>query len=362
MAREYKNRIPLESDGNLRYTLRDRGGKALLSDVTLDVTSKLQQQGDPWGALEANLLMQIGDDGVPVTRRDNPHKVTAAQTGAYTKAEADTKLNGKANTSGSYPGLSVGKAESCDTANVANTARYADWIHFNVGRNSMDAALWLGNYKYSYPDFGIGFVVDSTNWIKAVSYNGLQVVSIDTHGSFFYTEIQARNLVLETAGVIGKIDIEKDALHFSIPSGGFVFKSSNGENGVCYAKNFVSESSRRYKENITPLTDAQALALLRMLPVEYDYINGDKAQYGLIAEDVAELQTQCVTFDKEGLPNALDYSKFTPQLIRLCQLQQTQIDSLEQSVLQLLQQAQIDSLTQTMQQISQRIDALETNK
>ena len=49
------------------------------------------------------LISHVGD-------KNNPHVTTAAQVGAYTKSETDAKLNGKANTSGTYSGLTAGNS------------------------------------------------------------------------------------------------------------------------------------------------------------------------------------------------------------------------------------------------------------
>lgn len=121
----------------------------MLEDVAVEVSSSVQQQGDAWGALAANLLLELDDDDVPyavapefmpaaapaalISReklatafgklaaavsalishmgdKNNPHVTTAAQVGSYTKSETDSKLNGKANTSGTYSGLTAGNS------------------------------------------------------------------------------------------------------------------------------------------------------------------------------------------------------------------------------------------------------------
>ena len=141
--------IVQEADGKPRLTFRNRQGAAVLEDVAVEASSSVQQQGDAWGALAANLLLELDDDDVPyavaperlcphaapaalISReklatafgklaaavsalishmgdKNNPHVTTAAQVGAYTKSETDAKLNGKANTSGTYSGLTAGE-------------------------------------------------------------------------------------------------------------------------------------------------------------------------------------------------------------------------------------------------------------
>ena len=108
----------------------------------------------------------------------------------------------------------------------------------------------------------------------------------------------------------------------------------NGDNSgwaQCKAASFTNQSSIRYKKNVEDITDDEAKKLLYLRPVSYDYkneIDGVNC-YGLIAEEVAEIETQPVCFDNDGRPDALDYSKFVPQLIKLCQVQQKEIDELK---------------------------------
>ena len=76
----------------------------------------------------------------------------------------------------------------------------------------------------------------------------------------------------------------------------------------------VPPSSRRYKEEIQPMGDSSA-ALLDLIPVTFRYKpevagqgEGERPlQYGLIAEEVAEVFPELVVFDDEGLPETVKY-------------------------------------------------------
>jgi hypothetical protein len=70
-------------------------------------------------------------------------------------------------------------------------------------------------------------------------------------------------------------------------------------------------SSRRYKENIQPMGDASD-KVLELRPVTFRYkkpnANGEKpVQYGLIAEEVAEVLPELVVTNKEGQPETVAY-------------------------------------------------------
>lgn len=77
------------------YSIFDKAGNLVLAPKTI-VAEKLAKE------VEA-LISHMGD-------KNNPHVTTAAQVGAYTKSETDAKLNGKANTSGTYSGLTAGNS------------------------------------------------------------------------------------------------------------------------------------------------------------------------------------------------------------------------------------------------------------
>lgn len=97
------------------------------------------------------------------------------------------------------------------------------------------------------------------------------------------------------------------------------------------AKNFAVQSSRRYKTNVFDMTEERAKRLLDMRPVSYDYavMGCEKDQLGLIAEEVEPIDKYSIAYDEYGRPDSIDYSKFVPQLIKLCQMQQTEIENIK---------------------------------
>lgn len=103
------------------------------------------------------------------------------------------------------------------------------------------------------------------------------------------------------------------------------------------AASFTNQSSRRYKENIEDITDETARQLLDYRVVSYDYINKKDGQgcLGLIAEEVAEVNDYPVIRDAEGRPDKIDYTRFVPQLIKMVQLQQEEINRLKADIQQL---------------------------
>lgn len=113
---------------------------------------------------------------------------------------------------------------------------------------------------------------------------------------------------------------------------------------VDYQFTTTQVSSRRVKDNIEPIKDEEAKKLLDLDVVSFDYIeklrttsSESTRQYGLIAEDVRDILPNCVVVpvdynedDESDDVNVLSikYEKLVPQLLKLIQIQQEQIDEL----------------------------------
>ncbi|MEG1754351.1 MAG: hypothetical protein RR234_10610 [Christensenella sp.] len=69
MTREYKDLIVNEPDGKKRIRLVNRDGTTALNDISVEIASPISQNGDSFGALETNLLLQIAD-GIPQIKID----------------------------------------------------------------------------------------------------------------------------------------------------------------------------------------------------------------------------------------------------------------------------------------------------
>jgi hypothetical protein len=102
---------------------------------------------------------------------------------------------------------------------------------------------------------------------------------------------------------------------------------------------FSVQSSIHVKDNISSITDEDAKRVLELNPVKFDYKFGDKNQRGLIAEEVLGIMPEMVTIpdgykdfdpDKPWRTPSIDYSKFVPYLIKMIQIQQTEIDALKE--------------------------------
>lgn len=126
-----------------------------------------------------------------------------------------------------------------------------------------------------------------------------------------------------------------------------VMVDTNGQLGTV-------SSSRRFKEDISDMADASS-GLLRLRPVTFrykrPYEDGSKPlDYGLIAEEVAQVYPGLVVKTADGQVETVQYQKLTPMLLNEVQKQHDQIDR---------QAEQIRRQQDQNRQLADRLAALE---
>ena len=106
----------------------------------------------------------------------------------------------------------------------------------------------------------------------------------------------------------------------------------HGTSGSITCVSLTQTSSRKVKENIKPIKDAEKI--LELEAVEFDFKNKalgtDKR--GFIAEDVAEVLPNLVTPESEGKPASLDYLQMIPYLQAVIKEQDKRIKALEDKI------------------------------
>ncbi|MEX0598425.1 MAG: tail fiber domain-containing protein, partial [Candidatus Paceibacterota bacterium] len=119
--------------------------------------------------------------------------------------------------------------------------------------------------------------------------------------------------------------------------------TGTGSDQVCYYnsspyKIVRCSSSIRFKENVEDLNMKGIETLMKLRPVEYNWIqeNGGKKDFGLIAEEVAEVNPLLATYEKDEEGNdrvlSVRYNHFTALLTKAIQEQQSEIDSLKERI------------------------------
>jgi hypothetical protein len=139
-----------------------------------------------------------------------------------------------------------------------------------------------------------------------------------------------------------------------------VLINANGKLGT-------TTSSRRFKEEIKPM-DKSSEALLALKPVIFRYKNeidsAGTTQFGLVAEDVENVNPDLIVRDKEGKPYSVRYDQVNAMLLNEFLKEHLTVQELKsvvakQEAAAAQQQKQIDALTTGLQKVSAQ---LETSK
>jgi hypothetical protein len=107
------------------------------------------------------------------------------------------------------------------------------------------------------------------------------------------------------------------------------------------AGTYTNGSSRKIKTNIESLTNTEALKILDLNPVKFDFIKtetNDQRERGFIAEEVMNVIPQIafeeITDDEGNIikPASLNYIGLIPYLVKMIQIQQQEIDELKEQI------------------------------
>ena len=134
----------------------------------------------------------------------------------------------------------------------------------------------------------------------------------------------------------------------SIASGAAVMVDSTGHLGT-------SSSSRRYKEDIADMGDASN-DVFRLRPVTFRYKKPDPdgskpIDFGLIAEEVAEIYPDLVVKNKDGQIETVQYQKLTPMLLNEVKKEHDELQKEQRERSETIQylQAQVAALQKTVE-------------
>jgi len=289
----------------------------------------------------------------------------------------------QANTTGTANTAAGQSALFNNTTGYDNSAVGTSALYSNVGGDG-NAALGrsaLFNNTAGYHNAAIGaFALQSNvtgSYNTALGYSALQSAGSAYNtavGSFALSNTSGYNNVAlgDSAGLLlttGDFNVDIENHGVAGESGTIRIGDSNYHTrafiagirgvttGMANAVNVVIDSngqlgtvssSRRFKFDIKAM-DAATDGLMQLRPVTFRYLaHGDNAplQYGLIAEEVAEVYPEMVAHSKDGEVESVMYQFLAPMLLNEVQKQHRKIEE---------QQNTIDALTR-------RIEALEKGR
>jgi trimeric autotransporter adhesin len=149
--------------------------------------------------------------------------------------------------------------------------------------------------------------------------------------------VQTKTII---AGIFGAV----------VPGGTAVMVSGEGQLGT-------TPSSRRFKDEIKAMDNAsEAILALRPVMFHYKADTANAPQFGLIAEEVAEVNANLVVHDKNGEIYTVRYDAVNAMLLNEFLKEHRKVQNLEATVTH--QQNQIKELVASLQNVNARVDAV----
>jgi hypothetical protein len=146
-------------------------------------------------------------------------------------------------------------------------------------------------------------------------------------------------------------------IYSSVASGRAVYVNSDNKIGTL-------SSSRRYKDEIKPM-DKASETLFALRPVTFRYkkeVDSERAlSFGLIAEEVAEINPELITRDDQGNPQSVRYEAVNAMLLNEFlkehrTVQELRSNAAKQEATIAKQQQQIEALTTGLQKVSAQLE------
>jgi hypothetical protein len=240
-----------------------------------------------------------------------------------------------------------------NTAGNANTAVGTSALQSNTTGGSNTAigggALSANVDGDSNTAIGIGALSLNTSGSENVALGEGAGMNVTTATKVICIGSDGANV--NTSCFIGNIHGVTTATNDAIP----VLIDSAGQLGTM-------NSSRRYKTDIRPIEKASE-SILRLRPVSFRYkVHQDaNPQFGLIAEDVAQVNPDLVIYDADGKPHTVRYDAVNAMLLNEFLKEHRKVEEHEATIAQLrrdlqanvsTQQKQIEALGTDLQRIS----------
>jgi hypothetical protein len=333
----------------------------------------------------------------PHAQGDNPHPDASGVTGSYNTAHGYLALSSlgagyyntahgafalSSNTTGTDNAAVGSMALASNTTGGENTAMGASALQYNTGDGNTAIGTYAlqsnttGNFNTTIGsqslfenttgsnNIAVGF--DAAIQVSAGNNNNIHIGSFGSPGDSGTIRIGTG----EAAGVaFGGLPYFQTSFFAS----GIRGVTTGNNNAVPVMIDSAGQlgtvsSSRRFKEDIHDMADASD-GLMRLRPVTFRYKHpfddGSKPlQYGLIAEEVAEVYPDLVARSADGQIETVKYQLLDPMLLNEVQKQfqhaQKQDETIgQQRELLLQQQEQVSRQQQEIRSLETRLAALE---
>jgi hypothetical protein len=281
-----------------------------------------------------------------------------ANTGNYNTANGSSALQN--NTTGAGNTAIGYEALIANTTGVSNTATGFSALPSNTGSyNTANGSAALQNNTTGFGNTATGYSALAANstasWNTATGYQALAATrtgasnTANGNGALRWNVTGDVNVALGYLAGVNQINGSNNVYIGGFAGSnqtdgsnnvyiGYGMAGVNGENNSCYISSIFGQtssggtpvfinsegklgtttSSRRFKEDIKPMDNASE-ALFALKPVTFRYKKeidrNALPQFGLIAEDVADVNPQLVVRDKEGKVNTVRYEQINAMLL-----------------------------------------------
>ena len=316
------------------------------------------------GNATAQLIVGSATDGVNVTSTT----INVGNSTVFTTVNS-TAFSGTANNSTNLGGSSLATVQSQITGNaataysnaVANAAalyQTTAGLSANVATLTANAATYVGNSS--------GTIANITSWITAnsstaytnaiaVAANATNLTSGTVNPARLGSGTANSTTVLYGNGVWSTVSSGATLVANTTDPQTFYFPMTNSTSGAwtngvvdttltfvpstgtLTTETIVESSSIRIKENVVEL-QYSTTDVMKLRPVRYNKIGKTVEEIGLIAEEVAEVIPEVISYDFEQLPAAVNYGRLVTVLISSIQQQQSEIEDLKYQVNELRQE------------------------
>ncbi len=285
--------------GNINLTPQNIG--ALPEDGNAATATKAQQDGSGRNIVDT-YLEKTGDTG--------------ANTVTFTSGDSASAVGWS-----NIPVLSSGERHSSILEKLSTMLKNVRYLYAN--KSDINHTHVWGTLPGTPSVFPPAPHVHDYLPLSGGTINGNLAVLGSLSSDRYYTATPGRTMVFETGGF----------MNLQVGQSAQVRNQTDTGWAAISAREFVQQSSARYKENIEEMTDEYAKKLLELRPVSFDYKN--KADgvgcYGLIAEEVDAVESYPVFYNDDHAPEGIDYSKFVPQIIKLLQIHEKEIEKLKEN-------------------------------
>ena len=187
--------------------------------------------------------------------------------------------------------------------------------HKDFGPGS-DNAIDLGNGSYRYAQAHVVEAhIDTLG--QALDGNSQNATGF---GNLYGSAVSGSVSVAGGAGTLVSLSVAGGT-----PSGDVALALPNDKD--VKARAFVTYSERSIKTNIQPMNNALD-TVKKMQGVTYDLKNSGKNEVGFIADEMAQVVPEVVSFKEDGSAAGLDYGRLTSVLVEAIKAQQAQIEDL----------------------------------